>query len=127
MKETSDKTSSGGSVLLVILVCFVVFSQSVFGFYAIYDIEPPGLFVLLSFIGLFWLIGDWFMRDSKKQNVEWVFDMGFFLYLSWPIFIPFYLIKTRGFKAAFTITFGFIVLYIGTYFLSYYVCYAIMP
>lgn len=127
MKKSSKKIGNNQKIFLIILICFVVFSQSVYGFYAIYDLDPPGSFTLLSFFGIFWLIGDWFKRDSKENNVNWAFDMGFFLYISWPVFIPFYLLKTRGFKVAATTTFGFIALCIGSYFLSYYIFYAIMP
>jgi hypothetical protein len=127
MIKPLEKTSKYYKYFPIVIVIFVIFIQSVYGFYAIYDIAPPGHFVLLSFISLFWLIGDWFSQDSKKHKIEWVYDMGFFLYLSWPIFIPFYLFKTRGLKAALSVTFGFAVLYFGTYFLSYYLLYEIAP
>jgi hypothetical protein len=127
MADTIEKISIYHRIFPFIIIGLVVFIQSVFGFYSIYDIAPPGSFVLLSYICLFWLIGDWFSRDSKKNRIDWVFDMGFFLYISWPIFIPFYLFKTRGLKYSLTVTFGFVVLYFGTYFLSYYLLYEIAP
>lgn len=115
------------TIQAIVLLAFIVVSQAIKGFYAIYDMPLPGAFMLLSYLGLFWLIGDWFMKDSKKNNVDWAFDMGLFLYISWPIFIPFYLFKTRGFKKAITTTVSFIVLYFGVYYLSFYVFDLIMP
>jgi hypothetical protein len=72
----------------------------------------------LSYLGLFWLIGDWFMMDSKKRNIPWVFDMGFFLYLSWPVFIPVYLVKTRGFGKAALYILGFLFVCMVSYMLG---------
>lgn len=71
MNQSIEKTNGSQKIFYLVLILFVLFSQSVHGFYAIYDLSPPGAFVLLSFIGMFWLIGDWFSRDSKKQLFEW--------------------------------------------------------
>jgi len=127
MDETAVHKPGKITIQVIILLVFVVITRAIDGFYAIYDRNPSGAFVLLSYLGLFWLIGDWFMRDSRKNRVDWAFDMGLFLYISWPVFIPFYLFKTRGFKKAFFITFGFIALYLGVYYLSYYLFYFVMP
>lgn len=127
MAKPIEKVSAYSKIFPYLVVGFVVFTQAVYGFYAIYDMTPSGAFVLISSFTLFWLIGDWFSRDSRRNKVDWVYDMGFFLYISWPIFIPFYLFKTRGLKLAFLITIGFIALYFGAYFLSYYLLYDITP
>ncbi len=112
---------------VIIIFAFTFIIQSIHGFYAIYDISPPSAFGLLSYFGLFWLIGDWFMKDSKKNSVDWAFDMGFFLYISWPIFIPYYLFKTRGFKRAAISIISFIVIYFGSFYLSFEIFYLVMP
>ena len=114
-------------IQLLILIGFIVITQIIRGFYAIYDIAPSGAITLISYFGLFWLVGDWFMKDSKKNNIDWAFDMGFFLYIFWPVFIPYYLFKTRGFKSALTTALSFIGLYIGVFYLSYFVFYLVMP
>lgn len=126
MNETlSLKNKISFKVLFIYL--FMAFIQIVHGFYAIYDNSPPALFKILGHVGIFWLIGDWFMKDSKKNKVEWAFDMGFFLYLLWPIIIPYYLYKTRGFKTASIYTLNFIGIYSGSYLLSYEFFYIVMP
>ncbi len=40
------------------------------------------------------------------------FDMGLFLYVAWPLVLPYYLIKSRGAKGLLVIT-GFVAVYIG--------------
>lgn len=125
--ELMEKTSVYDRIFPYLIVGLVFFIQGVEGFYAIYEMAPPGAFVLLSYLTLFWIIGDWFLKDSRKNKIEWVYDMGFLLYLFWPVFIPFYLFKTRGLKIAFLRTFGFVVLYLGAYFLSYHALYSIAP
>ena len=127
MNDIAPQTSKRIAVQVITLVVFIVITQAINGFYALYGITPPGIFVLLTYLGLFWLVGDWFMKDSKNNKVEWAFDMGFFLYIFWPLFIPFYLFKTRGFKKAAVTTLSFIALYSGVFYLSYYVFYIVMP
>ena len=127
MIKSTDETRSYYKYLPITIIVFIIFTQAIHGFYATYDMDPPGAFVLLSYAILFWLIGDWFSRDSKENKIEWVHDMGFFLYLSWPVFIPFYLFKTRGLGSALSITSGFIVLYFGTHFLSFLLLNQIAP
>jgi hypothetical protein len=41
-----------------------------------------------------------------------VYDLGFFLYLAWPIVMPYYLIKTRGAKGL-LVMLGFVAAYVG--------------
>lgn len=127
MTESSEKPSLYFKIFPYLIIAVLIFIQAVHGFYAIYDMSPSGPFVMVSYLLLFWLIGDWFMRDSKKNTIEWVHDMGFFLYISWPIFIPYYLFRTRGLKISICISLGFLTLYCGAYFLSYYLLYDIAP
>jgi hypothetical protein len=39
-------------------------------------------------------------------------DLGFFLYLAWPVVMPYYLVKTRGAKGL-LIMLGFVAAYVG--------------
>jgi hypothetical protein len=38
----------------------------------------------------------WLVRDSKQQRVAVVQDAGFLFYITWPLLIPWYTLKTRG-------------------------------
>lgn len=127
MTEVMNEKSIFDRMFPGILIILVVFTQGVKGFYSIYDLSPSGSFSLISYFLLFWLIGYWFIRDNKNQKIEWIHDMGFFLYIFWPIFIPYYLFRTRGLKKASLITMGFVFLYCGTYVLSYELLYDIAP
>ena len=127
MVEQSNEIKKRTSFQVVLLLGIIVLLQTASGFYAIYDMPPPAAFSVFGYFGIFWLIGDWFIKDSKIRKIEWAFDMGSLLYISWPIFIPYYLLKTRGLVSALKICLSFIALYLGIYYLSYYVLYYIVP
>jgi hypothetical protein len=62
--------------------------------------------------GFLWAVGWWLRTDCRKRNVAVVYDLGLFLYLAWPIVMPYYLVKTRGAKGLLLIL-SFIVAYAG--------------
>lgn len=95
-----------------ILYTFVTLAHIASGMYLAQGIEPPSAFALTYAVGLLWLIGWWLLSDSRRRGVAWVFDMGFFLFLAWPIIMPYYLLKTRGARGVLVIL-GFITVYIG--------------
>lgn len=102
-------TSPAGSLYLFLLV-----THSIDGLYLARGVDAPGVYHLLSFLALVWLMGWWLQQDSRKHEFKWVYDMGFFLYVAWPIILPYYLFKTRGLKALLTILI-FLAVYFGTY------------
>jgi hypothetical protein len=60
--------------------------------------DIPGSSALLQYILLFCLIGYWLDADSREKRTLRVWDMGFFLYVAWPVILPYYFVKTRGVK-----------------------------
>jgi len=96
----------------ILLYSFVVITQFAHGVYLGRQIEPPGAFTLLYWLGLLWIIGWWLRTDSRKHGVAPVYDMGFFLYIAWPLVMPYYLVKTRGAKGLLIIL-GFAGAYVG--------------
>ena len=94
------------------LYLFVVATQFVTGAYLAREAEPPTAFAVLYPLGLLWVVGWWLRDDSRRRGVAWVFDMGLFLYIAWPFFMPYYLLKTRGAKGLLVIL-GFAVAYVG--------------
>ena len=100
-----------------LLYLFLLFTQPAFGLYTARGIEPPGLFEMLYSLCFLWIIGWWLQRDSRKRGFKLVYDMGFFLYIAWPIIMPYYLFKTRGPKAFLTLLI-FLAVYAGTYIMT---------
>ncbi|MDT4966886.1 MAG: hypothetical protein QOJ64_1623 [Acidobacteriota bacterium] len=96
----------------VLLYSFVVITQLAHGIYVGQQIDPPGGFALLSWMGLLWIIGWWLRTDSRKRGVASVYDMGLFLFIAWPLVLPYYLVKTRGAKGLVAVV-AFVGAYIG--------------
>ena len=98
----------------ILLYLYVIITQLINGFYIASNVQLPPLFVLLYPLGLLWIIGWWLSTDSRRRGVQWVLDMGLFLYIAWPFIMLYYLLKTRGVKGLRTILiFG--AVYLGAY------------
>jgi len=95
-----------------LLCLFIVITQFAYGVYLGAQLEFPASVRLLSWFGILWGAGWWLRRDSHRRGVLSVYDLGFFLYIAWPIVMPYYLIKTRRAKGL-LIMLGFIVAYVG--------------
>jgi hypothetical protein len=95
-----------------LLYIFLMFTQIVTGIYVASGLEPPALFTAVVFLGFLWITGWWLRTDSRKREFRWVYDMGLFLYVAWPIVLPYYLLKTRGARGLLVIL-GFVAAYIA--------------
>jgi hypothetical protein len=95
-----------------LLYIFIILTQIPQGFYSAGQIEPPPAFTLIFSAGLLWIVGWWLLTDSRKRDIPWIFDIGFFLSIAWPFVIPYYLLKTRGSKGLLLIL-AFISTYIA--------------
>lgn len=95
-----------------LLYIFLTFTQVVTGIYVASGFEPPALFTAIVFLGFIWIMGWWLRTDSGKREFRWVYDMGLFLYVAWPIVLPYYLFKTRGARGLLVIL-GFVGAYIA--------------
>jgi len=96
----------------VLLYSFSVITQFADGLYLGQQLEAPGVYTLLHWAAQLWIIGWWLRTDSRKRGVVWVYDMGFFLCIAWPLVMPYYLVKTRGAKGLLIIL-GFVGAYLG--------------
>lgn len=110
MRNLIPKISSPTTLLYL----FLVITQVVTGFYLASQTPPPPAFSFLYPLGMLWAVGWWLRDDSRKRGVGWVFDMGLFLYIAWPLFMPYYLLKTRGPKGLLTML-GFAAAYVGAF------------
>lgn len=95
-----------------LLYTFLIITQFANGIYVARETQPPPAYTFLYPLAFLWIIGWWLLKDSRSRQVEWVFDMGLFLYIAWPFLMPYYLFKTRGLKALLTILI-FVVVYLG--------------
>lgn len=96
----------------VLLYTFVVITQFAYGLYLGQQIEAPGAYTLLHWTAQLWIIGWWLRTDSQKRSVVWVHDLGFFLFIAWPLVMTYYLVKTRGARGLLVIL-GFVGAYFG--------------
>jgi len=81
-----------------VLLVFAFITNFVGNIYSAYEIELPADFEFLSRIALTWLLWWWLKEDSKRTEVSWPLDLGFFLYVAWIVIIPYHLFATRGLK-----------------------------
>jgi hypothetical protein len=95
-----------------LLFLFVVITQFAYGAYIGAQLPFPEGITLIYLVGMLWVIGWWLRTDSRRRDVLSVYDLGFFLYLAWPIVMPYYLVKTRGARGLLVIL-GFVVAYVG--------------
>ena len=95
-----------------LLYLFVVITQFGYGAYLGAQFEFPAAATLLFTVGLLWAVGWWLRTDRRRRGVLSVYDLGFFLYLAWPVVMPYYLVKTRGAKGL-LVMLGFVAAYVG--------------
>src|SRR6266571_7536495 len=95
-----------------LLYTFVVITQFAYGAYLGAQLQFPEGVTLIFAVGILWAVGWWLRTDSRRRGVLSVYDLGLFLYLAWPIVMPYYLVKTRGGKGLLLIL-AFVVAYAG--------------
>ena len=64
--------------------------------YAILGIEPHPFVALVVTLAPLFAAMSWLRADARARRVGLVHDMGLFLWLAWPIIIPWYAVRTRG-------------------------------
>jgi hypothetical protein len=98
----------------VLLYAFVVITQIGLGVYVVTEGDAPSGFTLASKLGFLWIVGWWMRYDSRRRGIGWVYDMGLFLYVLWPLVMAYYLVKSRGVRGLLVVL-GFLVTYVGAY------------
>lgn len=97
----------------VFLYVYVVISQVVNGLYQAAGTQPPPILALLVPIGFFWAVAGWLQHDADSRGLRWVLDLGLLLYVAGVILMPYYLIKTRGWRGV-AVLLGFAGVYLGS-------------
>lgn len=95
MRKLLSRLSST-TVLFYIFVAIAQFAHAVY--MATGAWEPNPTFSFIYAMGFLWILASWLSADSRKRGIKLVYDMGLVLYIVWPFFMPYYLIKTRGSK-----------------------------
>jgi hypothetical protein len=109
-------------VLAVLIFVFLTLSQIERGTFYGRHLDVPGPSALIQYVVLFCLMAGWLDRDSIEKRVGRVWDAGFFLWIAWPIIIPYYLIKTRGIKRASLILLLLAIIYFAAFEITAALC-----
>jgi hypothetical protein len=95
-----------------LLYAFVIIAQIGHGLYFAASEDAGAGYAVITTIGFIWIMGWWLTTDSRRRGVSAVYDLGLFLYVAWPVVLPYYMIKSRGLKGLLIIV-GFLGVYIG--------------
>lgn len=85
-----------GDLTLRVAKLAAVFSSLVGALYAGVQIEPSPVVALFLSGGPLLAVIMWLQKDARRTGIAAVQDFGYFLYLAWPVVIPWYAFKTRG-------------------------------
>jgi hypothetical protein len=66
------------------------------GAYAALGTDPPPLVSLVAYYATPVSVVLWLQRDARFHGVTTVHDWGMLAFITWPVMIPWYAIKTRG-------------------------------
>ena len=94
-------------VLTLILISLLLSLQQ---FYiGLNEVESKGNIYTLWNIAFIVLVAFWCDKDRLGKN--WPFEFGYFVYLFWPVVLPYYLFKTRSVDGL-VMFIGFVALYL---------------
>ena len=57
------------------------------------------------------IVAVWVNKEPEKVKFEAPFEFGAFVYFAWPLILPYYLVKTRGYEGV-LVFIGFLGLYL---------------
>lgn len=75
----------------------------------------PALLALLAAALLSLSIALWVLADARQHHRAVPYDFGTFVFIAWPVLVPFYLFSTRGWPAFATLGW-FLLLYLAAAF-----------
>ncbi len=97
----------------LIALCFLAFGMASVEILAALkdDVVSDSIHVLWSFLVIIFT-ALWVNEDANSKKFEKPFELGFLIYIMWPITLPWYLFSTRGVDGIIMV-FGFIAIYLG--------------
>ena len=102
----------------MLLYAFTAVTGFGYGVCAARGVEVPGTVHLVPYLGFPVLLCLWLQGDIKRGREWCVWDLGLFLFLAWPVLVPFYLLRTRGARGLLPIL-GVAVVYIAVFFFAF--------
>jgi hypothetical protein len=90
MQEHSD------DITLNVAKLAAVFCSLAAAVYAATKGEPSSIVALFFSGGPLMAVILWLQKDARRTGVGAVQDWGYFLWLAWPVLIPWYAFRTRG-------------------------------
>jgi hypothetical protein len=82
--------------------------------YAAGQLEPSPVVTLFLSGGPLIAVILWLQKDARRTGVGAVQDLGLFLWIGWPLVVPWYAWKTRG-RAGWRLALGLVALILSAY------------
>lgn len=60
-------------------------------------VAPAG-FLNLYHVAVAWALSWWVLTDSRLRRIPTSIDKGWFVFIAWPIAVPYHVVRTRGSK-----------------------------
>jgi hypothetical protein len=81
---------------LKIVYITAAFCAAVAALYTLAEIEPSPVVTLFVALAPSLAVIMWLQRDARSAHLSLVHDWDLFLWLAWPVLLPWYAFKTRG-------------------------------
>lgn len=85
-----------------------------------YSVAVPAAFLLLYVIGVSWGFSWWVLTDSRERKLATSIDHGWFVFYTWPFFVPYHALRTRGWRGC-----GLLLMLFGAFVMSHLIAVAI--
>jgi hypothetical protein len=80
-----------------LLAAFLSVAHSGVGLYTARRLHPSPLFTLVYYLALAGILAYWVHCDRLRTHASSSLDQGLYFYFTWPLALPIYLFKSRGF------------------------------
>ena len=85
-------------ITLTVALLASAFASLTAAVYVVAQTQPVPIVELFLGYGPLLAVILWLQRDVARTGVGAVFDLGYFLMIAWPIVIPWYAFRTRGWR-----------------------------
>jgi hypothetical protein len=82
-----------GLRLAILIAAFCSVASAV---YVLTGADPTPVVAMFMYFGPFVAVVWWLRRDAERIGIGAVQDLGFFLWIAWPLVIPWYAFRSRG-------------------------------